>query len=374
MQPFTNGRVRTEPRRHWLRLVALSIATGLGLHAGGAAVAQGFPQDTAKLYEAARKEGKIVWYEAAPLEPMQELAKRFNKRYPGIAVQLLRITGPQQYQRFMQETQNRQHIADLLLLSDQPLMQDLIKRGHIAEWKVPTHDRVPDAFKIGGFAYAAYTTDIAIVYNTERVSPEEVKILESSWKGVLDPRFKDRFAVVRRKCGACYAGVHMFLDPAMSAEYGEPFLKAVGAQRPKVYSDNPIALDRIIAGERDFVFWLWEAIAVTKWQQGAPIRWVRPSPTPEWGNSWNAISRYAPNPNAARLMQIWLLSEEGALALQDVYGSATVLDGIEDARKFTRESWYKPIQKRYDMDWERWGRDYERDMTLWQSIQGQTSR
>jgi hypothetical protein len=51
-----------------------------------------------------------------------------------------------------------------------------------------------------------------------------------------------------------------------------------------------------------------------------------------------------------------------------------VLDGVEDARKFTRESWYKPIQKRYDMDWERWGRDYERDMTLWQSIQGQTSR
>lgn len=357
-------------RRRCMKIAAAAIgATTFAL-----VQAQDFPRDTAKLYEAARKEGKIVWYEAAPLEPMQELAKRFNKRYPGIAVQLLRITGPQQYQRFMQETQNKQHIADMLLLSDQPLMQDLIKRGHIADWQVPTHTRIPEPFRIGNFAYAPYTTDIAIVYNTERVTPEEVKILESSWKGVLDPRFKDRFAVVRRKCGACYAGVHMFLDPKLAGEYGEPFLKSVAAQRPKVYSDNPIALDRIIAGERDFVFWLWEAIAVTKWQQGAPIRWVRPTPTPEWGNSWNAVSKYAPHPNAARLMQIWLLSDEGAQALQDVYGSATTLTGVTDTRKVVKEPWYKPIQKRYDMDWTRWGENYQKDMTLWQGIQGQTSR
>jgi ABC-type Fe3+ transport system substrate-binding protein len=305
---------------------------------------------------------------------MQELTKRFNARYPGIAVQLLRITGPQQYQRFMQETEAKQHIADLLFLSDQPLLQDLIKRNHLAEWKVPTHDRIPEAFRAGSFAYSPYTTDIAIVYNTNKVTPEEVKILESSWKGVLDPRFKGRFALVKRKCGACYAGVHMFTDPKFANEYGVKFLRDVAAQKPLVYSDNPIALDRIIAGERDFVFWLWEAIAVTKWQQGAPVRWVRPSPTPEWGNSWNAVSKYAPHPNAARLLQIWLTSDEGAIALQDVYGSATTLRGVPDTRKVTKEAWYKPIKQRYDMDWDRWGKNYELDMNLWQSIQDSAVR
>ncbi|MCP8938753.1 extracellular solute-binding protein [Alsobacter sp. SYSU M60028] len=359
-----------------MRFKALMACLGAvaSAFAAGQATGQTLSQaDEAKLYEAARKEGQIVWYEAAPIEPMQELVNRFSKKYPGIEVQLLRITGPQQYQRFMQETEAGQHIADLLLLSDQPLTRDLAERGHLAKWRVPTHDRVPEPFRIGEFAYAPYTTDIAIVYNTNKVSEEEAKILASSWKGVLDPRFKGRFAIVKRKCGSCYAPIHMFLDEKFKAEYGEPFLRAVAAQKPLIYSDNPIALDRIVAGERDFVFWLWEAIAVTKWQQGAPIRWVRPTPTPEWGNSWQAVSAHAPHPNAARLMQNWLMSEEGAIALQAAYGSSTVLTGVQDSRPVTKEPWHKPIAQRYDMDWDRWEKNYESDMTLWQKIQD-TSR
>lgn len=327
------------------------------------------PTDEAALYAAAKKEGTAVWYEAAPLEPMQQLVSIFEQKYPGIKVQLLRITGPQQYQRFMQETMAGQNIADLLLLSDQPLMHKLVEDKHIASWRVPTFDRIPEPFRIGDYAYAPYTTDVAIVYNSDRVTEEEAKILGSSWKGVLDPRFKGRFAIVKRKCGVCYAGVHMFLDPKLSDEYGEKFLRAVAAQKPAIYSDNPVALDRVIAGEQDFVFWLWEAIAYTKYKEGAPVRWVRPSPTPEFGNSWQAVSAHAPHPNAARLLQNWLMSEEGARALQKVYGSATVLEGVEDTRGLSKEPWHKPIAERYNIDWKRWEKNYVKDMRLWQSIQ-----
>lgn len=350
---------------------ALAFGIALAGAGAGAAAAASFPSpnEEARLYELAKPEGKVVWYEAAPLEPMQQFVARFSKKYPGIEVQLLRTTGPQQYQRFLQESQAGQHIADVLLLSDRPLMEALIADGHIARWRVPAFDRIPEAFRIGDSAYAPYTTDVAIVYNKDRVTEEEVKILAASWKGVLDPRFKGRFAIVKRKCGVCYAAVHMFLDPAMAAEYGEPFLRAVAAQKPAIYNDNPVALDRIIAGERDFVFWLWEAIGFTKWQQGAPVRWIRPSPTPEWGNSWQAISGHAPHPHAARLFLSWTMSPEGAQALQETYGSSTTIDGVADTRPVTKEAWHKPIHKRYDMDWKRWDRNYEKDMSLWQKIQ-----
>jgi ABC-type Fe3+ transport system substrate-binding protein len=323
----------------------------------------------AELYENAKAEGSIVWYEAAPLEPMQALASRFEAKYPGVKVQLLRTSGPQQYQKFMQETMAGQYIADMLLLSDAPLMKQLIADGHIAEWKIPTADRYPASFRMGDYAFAPYTTDIAIVYNTNLVSEEEAQILGSSWKGVLDPRFKGRFANVKRKCGTCYAGIHMFLDPAMADEYGPDFLQAVADQKPTLYADNPVALDRVVAGEHDFVFWLWEAIAITKHAEGAPIRWVRPSPTPEFGNSWQAISAHAPHPNAARLFHNWLLSEEGEISLQETYGARTTMEDLEDTRPATKEPWYQPIETRYDIDWDRWASDYQKDMTLWQSIQ-----
>jgi ABC-type Fe3+ transport system substrate-binding protein len=247
-------------------------------------------------------------------------------------------------------------------------MQSLIDDGHVADWKVPVHDRYPADFRLGTFAYANYTTDNAIIYNVNKVTPEEVKLLESGWEAVLDPRFKGRFAVTSMKCGACYAGIHMFLDPKMKDKYGMEFLKKVAAQKPAVYSEVLVGMDRVIAGEHDFTYWTWEGIALTKWQQGAPIRWLHPKPTPVFGNSWQAVSKYAPHPNAARLFQNWSMSEEGALAIQQLYGSATVLKDLKDQRSVTKESWYKPVAQPYAVDFKRWDRDYHKDMDAWIKI------
>ncbi|MEO5699385.1 MAG: extracellular solute-binding protein [Casimicrobiaceae bacterium] len=354
-----------EIRWSWLRILA-----SLAMFAAAPAWAQTFPNpsDEAKLYELGKKEGKVVWYESAPLEPMQAIALAFEKKYPGIKVEVLRIVGIQQYQRFMQEVQAKQHNVDILHISDRPSMSSLVDDGHVAEWKVPVHDRYPEVFRMKNHAYANYTTDNAIIYNVNKVTPEEVKLLESDWKAVLDPRFKGRFAVTNMKCGACYAGIHMFLDPKMKDRYGPEFLKQVAAQKPAVYSEVLVGLDRVIAGEHDFTYWTWEGIALTKWQQGAPIRWIHPKPTPTFGNSWQAISKYAPHPNAARLFQNWSMSEEGEIAIQQLYGSATVMKDLKDQRSVTKEAWYKPIAQPYEVDFARWDRDYHKDMDLWANI------
>ena len=326
-----------------------------------------FPTDDAKLYELAKKEGTVVWYGSAPLAPMRLMAGEFEKKYPGLKVEVLRIVGVQQYQRFMQETQARQYIADVLLLSDQPSMVAIIDDGHVAEWKVPTHERFPEQFRMKNHAYATYLTDNAIIYNVKKVTPQEVKIL-SDWKGVLDPRFKKRFAVTTMKCGACYAGIHMFLDPKLKSEYGIEFLQKVAAQKPAIYSEVLVALDRVIAGEHDFTYWTWEGIGWTKWQQGAPVRWIHPKPTPLYSNSWQFISKYAPHPHAGRLFQNWVTSEEGTRVLQQIYGAPTVMSGVPDTRPVTKEPWYSPIVEPYTPDMVRWDRDYNRDMDLWARI------
>ncbi len=346
----------------------LSIVLASALLVTAGANAQNYPKDEAALYEAAKKEGKVVWYESAPLEPMQAIALAFEKKYPGIKVEVLRIVGIQQYQRFEQEVQAKQYNVDILHISDEPSMQALIDEGHVADWKVPDHDRYPPDFRLGTFSYANYTTDNAIIYNVNKVTPEEVKLLESGWEAVLDPRFKGRFAVTSMKCGACYAGIHMFLDPKLKDKYGPEFLKKVAAQKPAVYSEVLVGMDRVIAGEHDFTYWTWEGIALTKWQQGAPIRWLHPKPTPVFGNSWQAVSKYAPHPNAARLFQNWSMSEEGEIAIQQLYGSATVMKGLKDERSVTKEAWYKPIEQPYSVDFKRWDRDYHKDMDLWIKI------
>ena len=344
---------------------AISFGAAIAALAGiGAAAAQQFPTDEKALYEAAKKEGTVVWYESAPIEPMKAIALEFEKKFPGIKVEVLRIAAVQQYQRFMEETQAKQHNADVLALSDQPSVATLVTDKHVADWKVPTHDRFPEVNHIGSFAYANTNTDIAIVYNTNKVKPEEVELLKT-WKGIVDPRFKSRFAVTTMKCATCYAPIHMFLDPKFKDEYGDKFIKQIAAQSPASYPDIIVALDRVVAGEQDFTYWTWEAAALAKSQLGAPIRWVFPKPTPSFPSSFQFISAYAPHPNAARLFQNWVMSEEGTLVFERVYGSGPILKDLPDVRSISKESWYKPVTEPYSVDFNRWDKNYHKDMDGW---------
>jgi iron(III) transport system substrate-binding protein len=326
------------------------------------------PNDEAGLYAAAKKEGTVVWSVGGPLEAMNLIAAEFEKQYPGVKVQTLRLVGVQQYQRFLDETTAKKYFMDVLQNTDYPSMASLIQQGDIAEWKIPTFKRVPDRFRIKDFAYAQYTSTNAIIYNVNKVTPEEIKLLETGWQAALDPRFKGRFGVSTMKCGVCYSPIHMFLDPKLKSRYGESFLQKLAEQKPANYAEVLTSVDRVVAGEQDFTLWGWEGIGATKLQDGAPIRWLFPNPTPEFGNSWQGINMHAPHPNAARLFLNWTMSDKGAIALERIYGSKTTLDGVPDARSFTKEAWYHVPKAIYNIDEPRWEANYVHDMDLWTEI------
>ncbi len=322
------------------------------------------PKDEAKLYQLAKKEGTLIWYGSSAHEVMKSIAKDFEAKYPGVKVEILRIVGVAQYQRFLRETEAKQYVADIVHISDYPSQKSLVEQGHLAEWKVPTLDRIPAQYRMGYHSYSPEITALTIMYNVNKVTPDEIKILGSSWKGVLDPRFKGRFAVSIIKGGATYAAVHMFMDPKNAKVFGPDFIKAVAGQNPAAYPSTMIVLDRVIVGEHDFSYWTFDSINYVKWLEGAPIRWVYPPPTPVAALSWYGISKYAPHPNAARLFLNWYTGEEGAFAIHRV-GLTTTLEGIKDTRKVAAESWHKPLTTRYEVDWQRWARDFHKDMDFW---------
>ena len=147
-----------------MRIARTLLAAAIGLSLATAARADLAPQDAA-LYEAAKTEGSLTWYVGAPLEGMQAIAKVFQEKYPGVKIQMMRMVGVAQYQRFMDETGAKKYIADVLQNTDYPSMQSLADDGHILEWKVPTSDRIAPEFRIGNFAYSQYTSTNGIVYN-----------------------------------------------------------------------------------------------------------------------------------------------------------------------------------------------------------------
>ena len=351
-------------------LIAVGLAAALLPAAVRSQTAQNLPgpSEEDKLYEGARKEGSLTWYGGAPLAPMQGMADSFTAKYPGVKVQIIRIVGVAQYQRYLQETQARQYIADVLHIGDQPSMVDLVERGDIVDWKVPTLGRVPADARIRTHAYASYIIDGAIGYNPNKVSAEEAAMLGRDWNGLLDPRFKGRIATTSQRSGGQQAAIQLFLDPKFKDRYGLAYLKALAAQRPAVYNDVQVPVDRVIAGEHDIALWPSEGTMHVKWQQGAPIRWVHPRPTVAYGNTWFGISKHAPHPYASRLFLNWAMSEDGAKAVMAKYGGIPTLQGVVDDRPVTRQSWYQPIVEKYTIDWARWVVNTDKDFSTWLAL------
>src|SRR5438105_15700548 len=55
--------------------------------------------------EAARKEGKVVWYTSLALSSSEKVAKLFEAAYPGVSVEVHRTGSQRILQRVMQEHQ-----------------------------------------------------------------------------------------------------------------------------------------------------------------------------------------------------------------------------------------------------------------------------
>src|SRR3989442_7337387 len=67
--------------------------------------------------EAARKEGRVVWYTSLALSSSEKVAKLFEAAYPGIGVEVHRTGSQRILQRVMQELHANLSLVDLITTS-----------------------------------------------------------------------------------------------------------------------------------------------------------------------------------------------------------------------------------------------------------------
>src|SRR5438094_10418517 len=101
-------------------LTALALAGLIAMPA----VAQDFgPPD---LIDAAKNEGRLIYYTANFAEVEQEVIKAFNKRFPEIRVEMVRAPGGQLITRVKTEAAAGKLTADVVDHSDRALMREMV--------------------------------------------------------------------------------------------------------------------------------------------------------------------------------------------------------------------------------------------------------
>ena len=319
------------------------------------------------LIEAAKKEGNVSIIHGMPQDAMQGLTKEFNRIYPGISVEVERQQGLSVYEKYNTETRSGSNLRDIVMVADMAAYRKLVENKMILAHRVPNDVDIPAKFKIDGYAYLAYLTTIVVLVNDKLVTQEEGAILKN-WEGILDPRWKGRIGMTYPDGGASYGPLSMYLRPPVAGRFGEKFLKGIATQQPQIYNSTATAMERLISGEIHVLFTHFESDAIPKLAKGAPIRWYAPKPTPSFGNSYFGIAAKASHPNAAKLWLNWLMSEDGATAVNKVYASTSTLSTHKDQRNLPKTSWYMPVTETFSPDLDGWSKFQEADQKLWREI------
>jgi iron(III) transport system substrate-binding protein len=165
-----------------LRRLAQAVGTVALAGFAFTAAAQQNPFGPPELIEAARKEGKLVFYTANFTEVEQEVIKAFNKRFPFVRVEMVRAPGGQLITRVKTEAAAGKLSADVIDHSDRGLMLEMADL--FQDYAPPNAaDYLPEVL-VSPKLWPRNTIGWSIAYNKELV-----KNPPKSWQDLTKPEY-----------------------------------------------------------------------------------------------------------------------------------------------------------------------------------------
>jgi iron(III) transport system substrate-binding protein len=289
---------------------------------------------TPALVQAARKEGKVVYYTSVDLPLAERIAKSFEAKYPGISVRVERTGAERVFQRIGQEYASRIHTVDVVNSSD---------AAHFIVWKrdgllapfvpedvakyYPTEHRDPDGM------FASFRVTLSpIGYNTNLVKAEEAP---KSFADLLDAKWTGKIV----KAHPAYSGTIMTATFQIVRELGWQYFEKLAKQRVMQVQSATDPPKKLALGERAVSADGGEYNLLQAKETGGPVEIVYASEGVPTIVGPNGVFRNAPNPNAARLFQCYCFTPECQQMIVDFGGLRSMHSQVTEraGRKPLRE-------------------------------------
>lgn len=254
------------------------------------------------ILEGAKKEGQVVFYASMEAVSAQKIVAAFEKKYPFIKVDAIRIGSERMATRLVAEAQARKVRADVVQQSGFDFYGGL-QKGLFDSYFSPERAAYPAEYRDekGLWVMPAATLNV-IAYNKKMVSAGEVPknfwdLVEPKWKGQL---------LMDENESKWMAGMISYYGEAKAMD----LMRKLAGQNIQFRVGHSLLQTLLAAGERAVVVVAFANGVDRLKKDGAPIEWVGAEPI--IGLTFgSAVVKDAPHPNAARLLSDFLLSREG---------------------------------------------------------------
>jgi iron(III) transport system substrate-binding protein len=273
-------------------------------------------QDAA-LIQAAKKEGKVVWYTSLAIPSSTAIAHAFRTKYAGVDVEVHRTGSQRVLQRVMQEAGAGIKNADVIHTSDAGHFVLFKDKGMLMKYIPKGAEIFPAGFKDkDGFYFGMRATLSAIAYNPKIVSDKDAP---KTWKDLLNPKWKGKMVTAHPS----YSGIIMTHVLALVNLYGWDYFRDLAKNSLHIVQSANDPAGVVASGERPVGANGAEYFYYKTQKQGNPIKLVYPSEGVPLVVSPVAIAKDAPHPNAAKLFSEYIFTKESQQLLADREGLYT---------------------------------------------------
>ncbi len=270
---------------------------------------------TPALIEAARKEGKVVWYTSVDLPVAEKIAKAFEAKYSGITTRVERSGAERIFQRIGQEYGSRIYAVDVVNSSDAAHFIVWKRDGWLAPYipedvarHYPAEHRDIDGM------FASWRAWLSVIgYNTTLVKPDEAP---KSFADLLDPKWSGKIV----KGHPSYSGTILTATFQMSRDLGWAYFEKLAKQNVLQVQSSAEPPKKLALGERAIMADGNEYNLFLLKESGQPVEIVYATEGSPLIVGPNGIFANAPNPNAARLFQSWMFTVEAQQQMIEIGG------------------------------------------------------
>ncbi|WP_179228409.1 ABC transporter substrate-binding protein [Leptolyngbya ohadii] len=263
--------------------------------------------DETALYEAAKKEGKLVLYTVFFTQDIvNEIGAAFTQKYPGITFEGTRNTASTLFQKVQQEMQAGLKVTDFFGTTDISQMMQLKEQGNLLQYAPAGKDNVLAQYRDldpDNFYQAGALIPIVIAYNTQKLQAANAP---KSWQELIQDKYKDQIAT---GSGAASGQVGTWAL-AMDQKYGwDNYITKLNQLNPKLGRSINDVMPVLTSGERSLgIATLGQTLS--RKAKGDPIDAIYPSDGAVIVVGPNGILKNAPHPNAAKLFMNFVNSKE----------------------------------------------------------------
>lgn len=268
--------------------------------------------DEAKTPAAAKQ--TVMLYSSLKDSQLAALKEGFMKKHPNITMDYYTAGTGNVMTKLATEQQAGGISADIIWVGDPTNYIDFKEQGLLLAYDSPAAAAIPDKFKDPERLYmSARLIMLGFVYNTNLVKGDQIP---RTWEDLLKPEFKDYIAMT----DPTTSGTTLFTVAGLvqNPRYGWTYFEKLKANGVKLENGSSGVVNKAAAGEYKVSIGV-DYIARTVMAQGATVGFVYPESDIPIIESPIAIIKNTKNPEAAKKLYDFIISEEGQSVLLEEY-------------------------------------------------------